>query len=438
MYVALGCVVVGAGCDLTVTNPGPVQDRFLAEPASHPALVHGAGKALVQAMNSVVLTSAYLSREVFPTGTIGPGSPGGQILQRALIDDNESGGEWNALHTARYVGEHAAEILEETDGDAALLTRANIYAGFANKMLGEHFCEVTYDGGGIEPAEAALERAEAQFTAALETATGELRLQALAGRAQARVLLQNWAGAAADAEQVPLDFEGLLPTDGIVGSAGVQNNVWMVVAAVPYRGHTTRFTFFEEYYTQTRDPRVAWETVPGFPVGNTQLQGYGPVPFARQSSKNNAPNAPYRLASGREMQLIRAEAILQQNPASWSDALALINGARTSVRNEDGAPLEGWSASSLDETWDALMRERGIEVWLEGKRMGDLRRWKELNVPGDVDAQLPQWDHLSPGFFATEPSRCMPIPRSEQLTNPNITEGECEGCGVQFGSGQGG
>lgn len=427
--------LAASACD--ITNPGPVQDEFLGERASHPALVHGGGKALVQALNPIVLTTAYLSREVFPTGTIGPGSPGAQILQRALIDDGSTAGSWNALHTARYVAEHGINILTASGGETALIARAGVYAGFANKVLGENFCQVTFDGGPIEPSSAALQRAEQHFTAAMATATGDLQIQARAGRAQTRALLGAWAGAASDAAAVPIGFIGTLPTDGITGAAGVQNNTWMVVAAVPYRGHTIRFTYFDKYYTDTGDPRAAWQAVPAFPFGNSQLQGYGPVPFTRQTAKNNAPNAPYRLASGHEMRLIEAEAILQQSPANWSAALALINTVRTRVL-ANGVPLKPYTASSLAETWDALMTERRIELWQEGKRMADLRRWTEQGVPGNLDAQFPDFVPMSPDFFAEEPSRCFPIPRTEQEQNPNITVGECIGCGVQHGSGQGG
>ncbi len=435
-FAIVAVPILVAGCD--ITNPGPVQNEFLLEQASHPALVHGGGKALVQALNPIVLTTAYLSREVFPTGTIGPGSPGAQVLQRALIDDGSTAGSWNALHTARYVAEHGISILTDGDGDPALIAQARVYAGFANKILGETFCQVTFDGGPIEPPSAALQRAEQHFTAAIETSSGNLQLQARAGRAQTRAALGEWAAAAADAASVPIDFSGgTIPTDGIVGAAGVQNNTWMVVAAVPYRGHTIRFTFFDEYFTETGDPRAAWESVPAFQFGNSQLQGYGPVPFTRQKAKNNAPGAPYRLTSGHEMRLIEAEAILHQTPGNWPAALALINAVRTRVTTAGGEPLAPYTASSLAETWSALMTERRIELWQEGKRMADLRRWTEEGVPG-VDSQFPDWRPYSPGFFAEVPSRCFPIPQSEQRQNPHIEEGECIGCGVQFGSGQSG
>lgn len=37
---------------------------------------------------------------------------------------------------------------------------------------------------------------------------------------------------------------------------------------------------------------------------------------------------------------------------------------------------------TLAEAWTALKRERGIELWLESRRLNDYRRWVALNRPG--------------------------------------------------------
>jgi hypothetical protein len=69
--------------------------------------------------------------------------------------------------------------------------------------------------------------------------------------------------------------------------------------------------------------------------------------------------------------------------------------------------LAPWTATTDLEAWTALKKERGIETWLEGRRLGDLRRWKALSRPGDVD---------QPAGFDV----CYPISRGEKETNPNL------------------
>ena len=65
--------------------------------------------------------------------------------------------------------------------------------------------------------------------------------------------------------------------------------------------------------------------------------------------------------------------------------------------------------------------ERGIELWLEGRRMGDLRRWAQAGVPGELQ---PLEDPSSSEFTGLQPKPegglCYPIPDSELETNPDV------------------
>ena len=82
-------------------------------------------------------------------------------------------------------------------------------------------------------------------------------------------------------------------------------------------------------------------------------------------------------------------------------ALAAMNQTRSDL----GIPL--WNASNSTEAWGALKRERGIQLWLEARRLGDLHRWREGNVPGDVEDM-------------TSRSTCFPIGQTERDANPNF------------------
>jgi hypothetical protein len=81
--------------------------------------------------------------------------------------------------------------------------------------------------------------------------------------------------------------------------------------------------------------------------------------------------------------------------------MARLNLRRTALN------LAPWTATNATEAWTALKRERGIELWLEGRRLGDFRRWAALNRPGDQENM-------------TGRNLCFPIPLSELETNPNL------------------
>jgi hypothetical protein len=49
--------------------------------------------------------------------------------------------------------------------------------------------------------------------------------------------------------------------------------------------------------------------------------------------------------------------------------MTLINQARAV------STLPVLAATTVDQAWPILMRERGAVLWLEGRRLWDLRRW---------------------------------------------------------------
>jgi starch-binding outer membrane protein, SusD/RagB family len=288
--------------------------------------------------------------------------------------------------------------------------QAHVYAGYANRVLGENMCEAVIDGGPIEPNTVFFTRAEAAFTAALAVTGGTpatvaiLTPAATAGRAAARVHLGNWAGAVTDAATIPIGFVYNLPYFSL-GEDAQRNRIAFASFNTPYRAHTQWNTWHFDYRTATSDPRV--------PIRMTTLQGdaaiecCGRVPFHPQA-KHDSSAAPIRVTSGREMRLIEAEAKLRSG--DWTGAMTSINQARTA----GGATTI--TATDQTDAWRLLKRERGIELWLEARRMGDLRRWKEANTPGALDP-LEQPGTLS---HLVRQDLCFPISRSERETNPNL------------------
>ena len=80
--------------------------------------------------------------------------------------------------------------------------------------------------------------------------------------------------------------------------------------------------------------------------------------------------------------------------------------------------LDPWVATTETEAWTFLKRERAIELWLEGRRLGDERRWMENGTPGELDT--PDWSGISPLFTENPRSFCFDVPDSERDQNENV------------------
>ena len=416
---ATAAMMVGSLAACEVTNPGPVQDEFLDLTEAHQALVNGAGAVLAGALGNIAVIGAHSAREVFPTGeTSGCCSA---VQQAGTLLSNGSAGQgvvpWNGAQQARWIGEDAIRrfvALGAVKVNVNTFSQAYLWAGYANRTLGENFCEAVFDGGPKEANVKYFERARDHFTKAIEIGTGNNKLAAYAGRAAVRVWLKDWPGAVADAQQVPLGFVHQLTTD--IAAPATRNEIYYINANAPYRSYSGFQTWFEGYYKSTGDPRVPWATDSRFPFGNATLSGYGPVPWSFQQ-KYTANNSPIRIATGREMVLIRAEAALVAG--DWPAAMTLINSLRTSVVSRTtNQPLAPWTATDLTQAWTFLKRERGIELYLEGRRLGDIRRWDENKTPGVLD--WPNYEALAALFRTNVPSKCFPIPDGEIETNPNF------------------
>jgi len=110
------------------------------------------------------------------------------------------------------------------------------------------------------------------------------------------------------------------------------------------------------------------------------------------------------------MRLIEAEAALLGN--NVGDALAAIN----AVRAHHG--LDAASATTVEDAWELLMRERGLELWLEGRRLGDLRRWSD--TPGFVPTTTVRQGLERTNVLDTPEPLCLKVSSNEIFSNPNI------------------
>ena len=422
----LALLLAAAACDTTVSNPGPVQDEFLADRNASAAMVNGAGRALSAGMNWISYTGAAISREIHPAGSTGSFGISARWQNGELnADDGDLDTHWEQAQRARWLAEETMRRLEaagppqpgELQTPAAYantLQLGYLYAGYANRLLGENMCAAVIDGSGELPNATFFTRAESLFTKALAITGGTAATNttqstaAYAGRASVRVFLNKWPEAVADAGQVPIAFVYNMPYFNI-GSDDQRNRIAWAIGNTPYRAHTQWSTWYYDYRTATNDPRV--------PITITNLQGDAAIECCGRvnfwpEAKHNTSASPIRLSSGREMRLIEAEAKLRNSDAAG--AMTSINLVRSN------AGVTGTlTAADLTDAWRLLKRERGIELWLEARRLGDMRRWKESNAPGALDPlEIPgASSHLQ------RQDLCFPISRSERETNPNLRGG---------------
>src|SRR5687768_10356196 len=211
-----GAVLLLASCGdlLDVENPGSLADDDLNTPAAMPGLVTGMSFDLSRAVDDVLQNTSIMADDLYHGGSYGPQG----LFNRGVIDKENVNGMWGSMHRARWVAESGIErmktVLGEDYDTSPLAARANIYAGFANRWLGEHVCEAVIDGGGREPNTVHFERAEEQFTEALRIAAeittaavrDSLSRAAYGGRASVRAWLGDWTGAVADAANVPTGY----------------------------------------------------------------------------------------------------------------------------------------------------------------------------------------------------------------------------------------
>lgn len=420
-----------AACDTTVTNPGPVQDEFLADRNAASAMVNGAGRALSSGMNWISYTGAAVAREIHPAGSTGSFGISARWQNGELNgDDADLNTHWEQAQRARWLAEETLRRLETVGPPPAgslqtpvqyanALMQAYVYAGYANRVLGENMCAAVIDGSGELPVATFFTRAESLFTKAVAVTGGTpatvttLTNASYAGRAAARVHLGKWTDAVADAGQVAIGFVYNMPYFNL-GQDDQRNRIFWAAgntreSGSAYRAHTQWNTWYYDYRVATSDPRV--------PITVTTLQGDAAIECCGKVSwypeaKHSASNSPIRLASGREMRLIEAEAKLRSSDIAG--AFALINSVRTNA---------GTTAltvpTTIDDAWRLLKRERGIELWLEARRLGDLRRWKANNTPGALDPL----ESVGATAHLTSQDLCFPIARSERETNPNLRGG---------------
>lgn len=390
---ALG--LVGAGCDLTVTNPGALDDEALNTRQAMAGLVNGMSGDLSFALGNYLNRVAVASGELYHAGNFVTEA----AYFRGDFGPDEVNADWARMHRARWVAENGLERMQTVLGSDFEsfpgTPRAYLYAGFANRLLGENACVTVIDGGAAQDGSVHFERADSLFTRALTLAQaqGQANLVSAArgGRATVRAWLGNWSGSATDAAQVAPSY---------VFNAIFSTNTNRETNELAFQTITRRETtvWNTTHAAAPFDLRTPWDTV-FTGAGSVQRGQDGSTPFFRQTKYTDL-GASVALVRGTEMLLLRAEAELRDG-GNVTGALQFINQGRAA------AGMAPASAPDLPSAWALLQAERGSVLWLEGRRLWDLRRWYAEAPP------------IYNGFLEGR-NRCIPPGADEVAANPNL------------------
>ena len=383
---------------LQVENPGPIEDEALNDPEAVPGLVVGMSGDFSLVLDDIIMLNSVAGDDLAHGGSYT--QPG--LFWRGVIESDDVNYEWSASHRARWVAEQGIDRMKTVLGDRyetnINAARANMWAGFANRNLGENMCEAVIDNGPRQDHEVHFARAEGYFTEAIRIATAvnnsEVRHAALAGRATVRAWQGDWTNAVADAQLVPTEF--VFAAKYSENSSRENNDL---------RGETHGRREYTVYLTPWAnvfgDPRVPWDTI--YDKSGAIAKGQdGKTPFFRQE-KFTEIGSDIPIAKGTEMRILEAEAALRAGGvAGIPEMVRLLNEARAFYGM---GPVS--APATLDEAWDLLQFERAATLWLEGRRFWDLRRFFEESGPAHID-------------YLQGRDTCIPISREELQSNPNL------------------
>jgi hypothetical protein len=409
---------------LAQENPGALSGATLYVPGNAVLIVNGAISDFECAYARYVVGSGLFADElsVGISNTANFDYDARRLLTNATYGTNNCGatpsttqqpGIYTPLSTARATADTAAGNLEQwTDAQvpnrSKLLGQSYAYAGYSLVLLGESMCSAAINlGPEIQPAQLFTE-AKGRFDKAITAATAANDATTLnlarVGRARAQLDLggaTNLAAASADAALVPATFVVNTSPDAI--NTRRQNALFIAISQSSFSTVDTSFRNVLVPGGTTQDPRVAVTDL------NRNGTAAGSRIWLPAKAATNA--SPMRVASYAEAQLIVAE-----NAAATGDltgAVAAINNARGRTT---GLPvyalLPGATAADVKTQ---IIEERRRELFVEGHRLGDLRRYTLPFLPAAGAT------YQYGGVYGTQ--TCFPLPDVERINNPTIAKG---------------
>jgi hypothetical protein len=425
LLLAFGLAGSTAACDalLNVDNPATFSDGDLNDPVLAPQLEAGVIARFNLAYDEAALYSAVLTDEAVT------GHNFEQIQQtdlRLLDKSNTSANAdvYNQLQRTRAAadsfGARLLTVLADSASKSIRVARVQAYGALSYVILGEFMCSAPVDPTqpavssdsmfriAISQAQAAIATATAFKAAGGSAAVGDSMVNlARVTAARAYLNLGDKTQAATQAAQVPAAFDmrafydDINVNDAFFGATQGATVRWIGVDA-PFRG--------------LNDPRVRYGasavtghdrvTLMFIPALGPSFGGWSPT--ATVAAQQYARSTSIRISSGVEAQYIRAEA---EGPNATT--LAFIN-SRRAVGGQ-AALLPTVSAADF---LTAVMDQRRRDFFLDGHRLGDLRRYLKLYNLNFFPTGIRNSERFPGTAYGT--STCFVPSINEEIGNPSF------------------
>jgi len=419
----LACALLaGTACTEITTleqdNPGQLSAATIYTPVNAQLLLNGAIADFECAFARYVVGSALFTDELsvaigatanfdYDRRTLTSGATYGT----ATCGNNQQPPIYTTLSTARASADTiAAKLRGWTDAEmplgvnrTKLIGQAAAYAGYSLVLLGESMCSAAINlGPELTPAQLFAE-AKIRFDSAVVAATAANDAAtlnfALLGRARTLLNLNDPAAAAVDAARIPAGFVAATSTDAVTLRrqnfvfVSINNGNWATVDP-SFRGLTIG---------GVADPRVA--------VTNTGRAGTAQGSIIVTPDKYPAITTAMPIARHAEGQLIIAEArVVAGDLAGAATAINAVRATRT------GLPTYSATGQTAADVRAQIIEERRRELFLEGHRLGDLRRYGLPILPAAGGVYT-----AGGGTYGTQ--ACFPLPDVERINNPTIAGG---------------
>jgi hypothetical protein len=392
-----------AGCDLNVSNPSVIDATTFNPNTDGFTLSMSAQTNLFEAFQAIALNGGFISDELW-TGAIRPQT--NHINSRNFVGTDDINVSFFAPLSLALAGNvNAVRVLAAASGASSdsNFARVSMNAGYAFEFSAETMCASDEQKGPKLSVTQLLDSAVTHFTKAIAVAqaagAAAMVQESQVGLARAYLQLGEYANATTTAGSVDPGFvanEINSPNPATALTLG--NAMWTTQAATQL--------VVPAMYRHLDDPRVPSDSngTPGCPATN----GIPCVVQAKYSSYGD----PIRLASGLEAQFIAAEAQLHSgNPGP---ALTLI----ATERNAGNQTTYAGGTDTLSVLTE-LLNQRAREFWMEGKKLGDIRRNPSVSLSAILTDPVGA-PYLGPtgGNFGNE--FCAPIPPEEVSANPNL------------------
>ena len=376
VLIACSAVTLAGACSepLAVEYPGRIPTEQLSDPSLAPVLVTGVIGDFECAYSNYSGGSSVHSDEYETANSNIPGADWGERTVTAALDDYAIGscetsifGIVRTMHTARFQSETVFGQLDawtdaEVPNRASLKAQVRAYGAYSYLIMGETWCQVSFDGGAAQPPTAALAIAETQFgeaiTLAQQAGNTDILNMARVGLARTKMNLKKWGEAATAAAAVSPGY--LREVTRAADNARRYNDFYRNNVEIAFNTVAVAF--------RTDDPRMK--------VVDAGRPAFNPGVRLWVTNKYTSNASPIRLASYNEAQLILAEAQVEQDqPAA---ALATLNALRATYNSPLLPPLTGTTQA---EVRALVLAERRAELSFEGgHRLNDLLRkqipWK--------------------------------------------------------------